>query len=190
MLCEKCNKNPATFHYTEVLNGVKNEHHLCNECAANTDVSYYSSIFDNDEQFTRLISGILGGKGIISDGENKDPATSVSCPRCKMTYGEFVKNSRFGCPECYDVFGLLISDKIKKIHGSSTHVGKHPLKYGEVKDVVRENADENNDSADIQKEIEILKKKQQAAVEIEDYTEAARIRDIIAKLNGKDKKDA
>lgn len=190
MLCEKCNKNPATFHYTEVLNGVKNEHHLCNECAANTDVSYYSSIFDNDEQFTRLISGILGGKGIISDGENKDPATSVSCPRCKMTYGEFVKNSRFGCPECYDVFGLLISDKIKKIHGSSTHVGKHPLKYGEVKDVVSENTDENNNGADIQKEIEILKKKQQAAVEIEDYMEAARIRDIIAKLNGKDKKDA
>ena len=29
MLCEKCQKNVATFHYTEVVNGVKNEHHLC-----------------------------------------------------------------------------------------------------------------------------------------------------------------
>lgn len=190
MLCEKCNKNQATFHYTEVVNGVKNEHHLCNECAANTDVSYYSSIFDNDEQFTRLISGILGGKGIISGGGNNDPATNVSCPRCKMTYGEFVKNSRFGCPECYDVFGLLISDKIKKIHGSSAHVGKHPLKYGEIKEIHTDNDKEIQNDIDIQKEIEILKKKQQAAVEIEDYLEAARIRDMIAQLKEREGKNA
>ena len=45
MLCEKCNKNQATFHYAEVINGVRSEHHLCSECAANTDVSFYSSIF-------------------------------------------------------------------------------------------------------------------------------------------------
>lgn len=44
MLCEKCNKNQATFHYAEVINGVRSEHHLCSECAANTDVSFYSSI--------------------------------------------------------------------------------------------------------------------------------------------------
>ena len=56
MLCEKCQKNVATFHYTEVVNGVKNEHHLCSSCAANTDVSYYSSIFDNDMHFTKLLS--------------------------------------------------------------------------------------------------------------------------------------
>lgn len=46
MLCEKCNKNQATFHYAEVINGVRSEHHLCSECAANTDVSFYSSIFE------------------------------------------------------------------------------------------------------------------------------------------------
>ena len=55
MLCEKCNKNQATFHYAEVINGVRSEHHLCGECAANTDVSFYSSIFENDENFTSLI---------------------------------------------------------------------------------------------------------------------------------------
>ena len=33
MLCEKCNKNQATFHYAEVINGVRSEHHLCSECA-------------------------------------------------------------------------------------------------------------------------------------------------------------
>ena len=76
MLCEKCNKNQATFHYAEVINGVRSEHHLCSECAANTDVSFYSSIFENDENFTRLISGILGGKAIVSGNGESDKETT------------------------------------------------------------------------------------------------------------------
>ena len=94
MLCEKCQKNVATFHYTEVVNGVKNEHHLCSSCAANTDVSYYSSIFDNDMHFTKLLSGLLGAQGFLSDNGNDDPAVNVVCPKCGMTYGEFIASSR------------------------------------------------------------------------------------------------
>lgn len=189
MLCEKCNKNPATFHYTEVVNGVKNEHHLCGECAAETDVSYYSSFFNNNENFTRLISGILGSKGIVTDNGKTGPETNVVCPRCRMTYDEFVNNSRFGCPECYDVFGILISDKIKKIQGSDNHIGKHPMKYGDVDKIMLEEKD-NTDSKVVHKEIDILKKKLKAALDEEDYMEAARIRDLIAELKGKDCKDA
>ena len=33
MLCEICGENEATFHYSEVVNGNKTEHHLCSECA-------------------------------------------------------------------------------------------------------------------------------------------------------------
>ena len=99
MLCEKCGKNPATFHYTEVINGVKNEHHLCAECAANTDVSYYSNVFDSDMNITDLLAGLLsGGQGISDD--RSDPASMVRCPRCGMTYGEFIRNSTFGCSDC------------------------------------------------------------------------------------------
>lgn len=84
MLCEKCNKNQATFHYAEVINGVRSEHHLCGECAANTDVSFYSSIFENDENFTRLISGILGGKAIVSGNGESDKSVNVTCPTARQ----------------------------------------------------------------------------------------------------------
>ena len=50
MLCEKCGINTATFHYTEVVNGIKSEHHLCKQCVVGTDMSYYTSFFDNDAQ--------------------------------------------------------------------------------------------------------------------------------------------
>lgn len=41
MLCEICGENEATFHYSEVVNGNKTEHHLCSECAAKTDIKAY-----------------------------------------------------------------------------------------------------------------------------------------------------
>ena len=93
-----------------------------------------------------------------------------------MTYGDFVKQSRFGCHDCYDVFGLLISDKIKKIHGSDTHVGKKPkqMKYDRM-----EITEENITAED---RINILRKKLKEAVLMEDFEEAARLRDEINAL--------
>lgn len=189
MLCEKCKKNQATFHYTEVVNGVKNEHHLCNECAANTDISYYSSVFDND-QFGKLLSGILGSTNFLTGEKEKDPACNVQCPNCKMTYGDFIKTSAFGCSECYDVFGPLIADKIKKIQGSDTHVGKRPMLYSRNETTTATQEITELKEEDIRKEIDFLSKKLKEAVSVEDFEEAARLRDVIAELRRKDDENA
>ena len=178
MICEICKKNQATFHYTEVVNGVKNEHHLCSECAANTDMSYYSSVFDND-QFGKLLSGILVGQ-LFKGVKEINPAGNVQCPNCKMTYGEFVKNSSFGCPECYDVFGPLIADKIKKIQGSDSHVGKHPVLYN--KNIQVKPVENISTEQKLQDEIMFLSRRLKEAVAVEDFEEAARLRDLIAEL--------
>ena len=42
------------------------------------------------------------------------------------TYEEFIKNSRFGCADCYHVFDPLLGEKIKKLQENSSHTGKHP----------------------------------------------------------------
>lgn len=186
MLCEKCGKNTATFHYTEVLNGVKNEHHLCGECAANTDVSYYSSIFENDVNLTKLLSGFLGGRGVLADSEKEDPARQVQCPRCHTTYGEFVAGSSFGCPDCYEVFGPLITDTIKKLQGSDRHIGKKPMLYGRTEYRASDGIQENAPEPDSRREIDFLSKKLKEAVSEEDFEEAARLRDMIAQIRGKE----
>lgn len=182
MLCEKCEKNQATFHYTEVVNGVKNEHHLCSECAANTDMSYYSTIFDND-QFGKLLSGILGGQNIFKGDKESDPAKNIMCPRCKLSYGEFIADSSFGCSECYDVFGPLITNNIKKIQGSDTHIGKSPMMHkkedAQPKDIFVEES-----VRDIEAEIEYYTRLLKEAVVAEEFLEAARLRDLIADLKG------
>ena len=125
MLCEICGENEATFHYSEVVNGNRTEHHLCSECAAKTDISYYTNLLDSDGRLGQLLSGLLG---MPIGGEQDDPKTHVVCPGCHLSYGEFIKNSAFGCAECYNVFGPLLDDSIKKIQGSVTHQGKKPYR--------------------------------------------------------------
>ena len=69
MLCEMCKKNPATVHYTKVVNGLKEEKHLCEECAAKMKQSgefndFFSS-FDTKHKFGLLpdfsMADFIGG---------------------------------------------------------------------------------------------------------------------------------
>ena len=204
MLCEICGKNEATFHYSEVVNGKKTEHHLCNECAANTDISYYSSLFDGDGRLGQLLSGLLGNAFVLGDAK-EDPKQHIICPGCGMSYGEFIKNSIFGCNECYDVFGPLLDDSIKKIQGSVNHTGKKPknsicfsedtkeqltesidkaykdskiLTEGEVSDIQTETANKSG----VKQEVDRLSKRLKVAVLEEDFEEAAKLRDKIKEL--------
>lgn len=203
MLCEICGENEATFHYSEVVNGNKTEHHLCSECAAKTDISYYTNLLDGDGRLGQLLSGLLG---MPIGGEQDDPKTHVVCPGCHLSYGEFIKNSAFGCAECYNVFGPLLDDSIKKIQGSVSHQGKKP--YRLMKSMRSMNAENTSDSeesvmngtpdsedtlvkqekkptrASLEHEIDITDKRLKQAVLEEDFEEAARLRDHIKDLRG------
>ncbi|GIW48848.1 MAG: hypothetical protein KatS3mg079_324 [Caloramator sp.] len=37
MLCQRCNQKDANVHITKVINGVKTELHLCDECAKQSE---------------------------------------------------------------------------------------------------------------------------------------------------------
>ena len=125
MICEKCKIREATISYTEIINGQKTEHHFCTQCAQEMNFGAASVLFDGEFPFSKLLSALFGEEGEESD----ERYSQIVCPNCGMSYQEFVENSRFGCPDCYEVFDLLIQDSIKQIQGSDTHKGKHP-KYG------------------------------------------------------------
>lgn len=175
MLCEKCNENEATVHYTEVINGVKSEHHVCAACAKDVDIYFYSGLFDEAFPFASLIKGMLQG-GAEERDEEAGALSQVVCPKCNMTYEEFTKEGRFGCVECYNVFGPLIVDKIKKIQGCVNHSGKKPYKMVKKKD---------DSQTEKQNQIELLKEQLKAALKMEEYEEAARLRDEIKRQEGK-----
>ena len=59
MLCERCNEKEATIHYTELVNGVRSEHHICSECASKLMPAEYGSMFGADMPFAKFLTGLF-----------------------------------------------------------------------------------------------------------------------------------
>ena len=129
MLCERCKIIEANSQYTEIANGVRTEHNYCAQCAKEMDFGPYSAIFEGEFPLGKLLSGLLGVPGEESEEEKTG---QIICPTCGTSYDDFVKNSRFGCADCYSVFDLLIHDKIRQLQGNVRHTGKHP-KFQKIK---------------------------------------------------------
>ncbi|MBQ7797164.1 MAG: excinuclease ABC subunit B [Lachnospiraceae bacterium] len=186
MLCEQCRKREATVKYVEVVNGVKTEHNLCGHCAARLDIGPFSAMFEGEFSLASLLSGLLG----IQDTEKKDgKLAGVVCPSCGTTYEDFVEGSRFGCADCYSVFGPLLGENIRHLQGSEKHVGKRPgnivraqIQREEQASVGDGNDTQNGDiirSLTKEEQIRLLQTRLKDALRREDYKEAAALRDEI-----------
>ena len=201
MLCEKCKVREANIKYTEIINGVKTEHNLCSHCAKEMEFGQYTALLDGEFPLGKLLSGLLG---LEEDEEETDERFRVVCPTCGTSFDDFVQNSRFGCPDCYGVFDLFISDKIKQLQGSESHRGKIPkIMAGKEKsaagnrkevpqDVLLEAGEKTVNDMDTArpdwwKEAADLEKQLKEALKTEDYEMAAVYRDKIRALKaGKD----
>ena len=201
MLCERCKIREANIQYTESANGVRTEHNYCAQCAKEMDFGPYSAIFEGEFPLGKLLSGLLGVPGEEAEEEKTG---QIICPTCGTSYDDFVKNSRFGCADCYSVFDLLIHDKIRQLQGNVRHTGKHP-KFQKIKadpfhltscdqpekgtaDMTPANREEqtlNTDAAvenETQLQIRKLEARLREAVRAEEYEIAAECRDQIRAL--------
>lgn len=164
MLCQKCNKNTASVHIKQIVNGKMSERMLCSECAEKENVG---SFFNTDSLFSEFFSdSILGMRSI---------APQKVCPLCGSTVRELAKSGRAGCAECYNVFADELKRMVYGIHGNAVHCGSAPGKH--VEEI------EKN------KEIEALKKEQEKAILEENYEKAAELRDKIKALENSEKGD-
>ena len=201
MLCERCKIREANIQYTEIANGVRTEHNYWAQCAKEMDFGPYSAIFEGEFPLGKLLSGLLGVPGEEAEEEKTG---QIICPTCGTSYDDFVKNSRFGCADCYSVFDLLIHDKIRQLQGNVRHTGKHP-KFQKIKadpfhltscdqpekgtaDMTPANREEqtlNTDAAvenETQLQIRKLEARLREAVRAEEYEIAAECRDQIRAL--------
>ena len=96
------------------------------------------------------------------------------CEGCGATWQEVSKLGRAGCALCYGTFENELEHSIRSIHGNVTHVGRRPAVSGKrPAPAKRENL------------VDDLKKALQAAIESENFEEAARLRDEIRASSGK-----
>ncbi|MBL7081237.1 MAG: UvrB/UvrC motif-containing protein [Candidatus Omnitrophica bacterium] len=166
MLCDLCGKNQATVHLTEIVDGAISELHLCEGCA-------HKKSTEMEQQFG--LADLLAGLAQFTEKPDEEKlGAQLKCPKCGFSYQDFKKIGRLGCPQCYIIFKRYLNPLLKRIHGSTQHRGKVPLKVsgrGKKKAGLLE-----------------LRLRLQKAIEEEAFEEAAQLRDQIKRLEKNENK--
>ncbi|MBU5484999.1 UvrB/UvrC motif-containing protein [Clostridium sp. MSJ-11] len=171
MLCERCKKNDANVHLTQIVNSVKSQLNLCEKCAKEMGGFDLPVDIDFSSPFTfqNILSGIMD---YINQPLKQEDNISLTCNNCGTNYGEFKNKGLVGCSECYTNLNNTLMSVIKRVQGNVEHVGKIPKRAGKSIIEVRK--------------INNLKEELKNAIEKEEYEKAAELRDII-KGFGKEK---
>ena len=161
MKCQKCAK-PATFHITDIVEkGKHREFHFCDEHAR----QHLAPAEDSLE--TPPISELAKKLIVSPPGALREPSAADKqvCPVCQITFLEFRKSGRLGCPYDYEVFRDELMPLLESIHGETRHSGKVPKR-------APRNTQQQTTLIQLRNELK-------RAVVAEDYEAAARLRDKI-----------
>jgi len=159
MLCQICKVKEATVRYTEIINNSITEIHLCENCAQLEDKTI-------SEDFA--LHGLLAAHDQVEAPGVTEADAAQQCSSCGTSLGDILSHGRLGCAECYTMFGEKLATLIERVHGSSQHVGKIPRV--------------NGDGLRARSELLRYRSQLRKAIEVENYEEAARLRDLIREI--------
>lgn len=164
MMCDKCGKYLATTHVKSIVNGVVKESNLCSHCASKEGYGSFGKM-----SLANMLASMFGDNAqTISDG-------GVRCKCCGSSFSDIAQSGRVGCGECYETFKNELMPSLNRLHGKVQHVGKTPL-------------NSTNSEDKIINRLKQLKVDLKKAVDNEEYENAAKLRDEIRELEGKEDK--
>lgn len=163
MKCTNCKKNDANTHVKKVVNGVREEMHLCEECAQKLGIidEINASAFDVNSIFDDFFN---------------DSASAINqligidrCPNCGISINEIINIGKVGCSECYNKFYDRLLPSIGKMQTGTKHLGK----------VISYSEDEEKTN---QYSIKDAKKALKIAIKEQRFEDAAVLRDQIKEM--------
>ena len=163
--CQHCGENPANLWVTKIMDGQVSKQHLCDEC--------FRKLSGHSLPFT-LALPINMMNPLISATDTVRPLKSADfqvCKNCSTSWHDFMQTGFLGCPQCYENFKKQLEPLIKDIHSSLNYRGKVPKRLPE--------------GIKLKASLRQLKQKLFSSIDIEDYEEAARIRDEMNELKKK-----
>ncbi len=150
-----CKQKEARVHLTQMDQGKVKKVDLCEQCAKEKGV-------DDPTGFS--LADLLMGLGAAQELAQPGGA-GVTCSTCGLTQADFKKTGRLGCPDCYTAFVDGLAGLLKSMHRGVRHVGKKP-------GAPRAASTPDDRLADLQQQLA-------RAIAVENYEEAARLRDQI-----------
>jgi len=165
MKCEKCNASNAVIHFTQVREGKVVSYNLCQDCAEKLGMKGAKFDSINQPAFApEAKSEVLNELAQDTGDGGRDV-----CPFCRSTMDDIKSSGRLGCSQCYFAFENQVDVLLRRIQGSSFHVG-------------RRTARPDSQAFTDQMLVRELKKKLTDAVKREDYERAAQLRDEIQNI--------
>lgn len=164
MKCYKCDRQ-ATFHITDLVDGKPNELHLCEECAQ----AFLSPSDEDAVEVMPAMAGLLAQH--LAVGETADELARLDqrvCPVCGISFLEFRKLGRLGCPHDYVFFSEELEPLLMNIHDQTRHIGKVPKRCPQ--------------GADQQTQLIRLRREMKEAIATENYEQASQLRDQIREI--------
>jgi protein arginine kinase activator len=158
MLCEVCHNENATVHLTQIITGKMQKIDLCEKCAKEKGVADPAGFSLAD-----MLLGLGAADEIKANGSEE-----LVCPQCGFTQPDFKKTGRLGCPQCYVTFAEGLTTILRDMHKGTQHKGKIPSRGARAQAY--------------QARLKGLHTELQAAVQSENYEQAAALRDQISQL--------
>lgn len=163
MVCQNCERSEATTHIKRVVNGDTAETHLCADCATHLGYGDFFSGFG-------LNLGELFG-GILENGlPEAKSAKALRCSKCGCSFEDIVRDGKLGCAQCYTTFYDKLLPSLQRIHGRIEHNGK-------VSKIAEKSTKKKS-------HLEKLREDLNAAIEEQNFEQAAKLRDEIKGMEG------
>jgi protein arginine kinase activator len=161
MLCDVCGERDAVVKVTQVGEQGKTLVQMCERCAAERNIETTVSLSKNP----------LGE--FLSDlqKQTSPSSTDAVCNFCNATLRDFRATGRLGCARCYTAFEPSLRDLLRRVHGSSKHLGR---RY-ESPDIAM---------SEEQTELHELRERLRRAIDAEQFELAAELRDRIKVMGG------
>ena len=118
MLCDNCGEREAAIHLTQIVDNAVTTMHLCEQCAAAKGVETGAGV----AKFP--LGDFLASLGKPGSAQAAEPGADAACPACGATLQDFRQTGRLGCAQCYTTFEGHLRDLLRRLHGSSQHVGE------------------------------------------------------------------
>lgn len=168
MTCQQCGQREAVVHLTQIVNNEVSTVHLCERCAAERGIESGAEL--EQSPLGSLLATVGKDVGAGLPETETTGLGQLECDSCGATLKDFRDVGRLGCAQCYTTFARPLRELLRRVHGSTQHLGKRYVEPG---------AAATTDPDALMRE---LRAQLERAVESENFERAAQVRDQLRAL--------